>query len=76
MKGAEKKGIEKTTRRIEKDLNEDEYILSKKVLKKSKKNSTIDMEVFVRVYENITKRQALKEMTEEDYKKQEEENKR
>ena len=73
IKSAEEEALNKTSLNIEKDLNEDEYIISKKVLKKIRKNSTIYIEVFVRVYENITKKETLIEMTEEDYKKQEEE---
>ena len=72
-KSALKEAIKKTVQRVENNLEEDEYIISKKVLKKSRKNSTIDIEVFVSVYENITKTEELKEMTEEDYKRQEEE---
>ena len=66
------KEINKASKKLETSLNKDEYIIGKKVLKKYQKNSTIEMEVFFKVYENITKTSKLKEMTEEDYKKQEE----
>ncbi len=58
--------------KMEKRLKMDEYIISKKVLKKKRKGSKIEVEVFFRVYENITGTSKLKEMTAEDYKKQEE----
>ena len=58
--------------KLEDKLDMDEYIISKKVLKKTRKNSTIDVEVFFRIYENITRASDLIEMTEEDYKKQDE----
>lgn len=58
--------------KIEEKLDMDEYIISKKVLKKRRKNSTIEVEVFFRVYENITKASNLAKMTEEDYKRQDE----
>ena len=69
---AEEKAIIEASNKIEDRLDLDEYIISKKVLKKTRKDSTIDIEVFFRVYENITKAGNLVEMTEEDYKKQEE----
>jgi len=41
-------------KKIEANLGEKEYIISEKVLKKNEKNSTIEVEVFYKVYENIT----------------------
>lgn len=61
-----------SSNKIEDKLDLDEYIISKKVLKKTRKDSKIEVEVFFRVYENITSASKLKEMTAEDYKKQEE----
>lgn len=48
------KGIEYATKKIEETLSSDEYIISKKVLKNVEKNSTIYMEIFFKIYEDIT----------------------
>ena len=42
------------SKELKKKLSKDEEILSKKVLKKSEKNSKIEVEVFFKVKENIT----------------------
>ena len=41
-------------KKIQDTLNEEEYIISKKVLKNVEKHSTIYMEIFFKVYEDIT----------------------
>jgi len=45
--------IEKGKKKIEATLEEKEYIISEKVLKKVQKDSTIELEIFYKVYENI-----------------------
>jgi similar to stage IV sporulation protein len=46
--------INKAVNKIKKNLNEDDVVLSKKVLKKRVNNSKIEVEVFIKVNENIT----------------------
>lgn len=48
------KGIEYATSKIASTLSEDEHIISKKVLKNVEKDSTIYMEIFFKIYEDIT----------------------
>ncbi len=50
---AYKKAIESSEKQILKRLDKDEYIISKKVLKKEVNSSKIYLEVFFKVYENI-----------------------
>lgn len=52
-------GILYATSKIESTLDENEYIISKKVLKNVEKNSTIYMEIFFKVYEDITSTQNI-----------------
>lgn len=52
-------GILYATSKIEDTLDENEYIISKKVLKNVEKNSTIYMEIFFKVYEDITSTQNI-----------------
>ncbi len=47
-------GIIYATKKVQDTLNEEEYIISKKVLKNVEKHSTIYMEIFFKVYEDIT----------------------
>ena len=70
---ATKIAIKKADNKINKKLKEEEYIISKKVLKNTINNSTIDIEVFYKVYENITGYQEIKETKDEINKKLEEE---
>jgi len=53
-KEAIKKAILKATSKMESALDKDEYIIDKKTLYFDKENSKIIVEVFFRVYENIT----------------------
>lgn len=46
--------IKRADKKIKKDFKDNEYIISKKVLKKEENNSTIDIEVFYKVCEDIT----------------------
>ena len=57
---------------INKKIRKDESILSKKVLKKNIKNSKIEIEVFLKVKENITKYQDISNINIEDLNKKEE----
>ncbi len=50
---AYKKALETSEKQILKRLNDDEYIISKKVLKKEVNSSKMYVEVFFKVYENI-----------------------
>lgn len=69
---AEREALLVAENRLKKELDMDEDIISKKVLKKKRKESKIEVEVFFRVYENITGTSKLKQMTAEDFIKQEE----
>lgn len=51
---AYKKGIKKSEEKIKEKLSKDEYIISKKVLKKENFSSKIVLEIFFKVYEDIT----------------------
>ena len=51
----DKKAISITTKNMKSKLDKEEKVLSKKVLKKQRKNSKIEVEVFLKVKENITK---------------------
>ena len=57
---------------ILKKLKKEEKILGKKVLKKRIKNSKIDIEVFIRVYENINSYQDISNIKLDDLNKKEE----
>ena len=52
-KEAYEKALKESEKQILKRLNKDEYIISKKVLKKEVNSSKIYLEVFFKVYENI-----------------------
>lgn len=56
-----KEALKHADEKIKKNLKDGEYIISKKVLKNSEKNSTIDVEVFYKVCENITEYKIIKE---------------
>lgn len=62
----------KTDEKIEKKLREGEYIISKKVLKKIRNNSTIDVEVFYKVCEDITDYKIIEEDIDKINEKEEE----
>ena len=51
---ARKKAIELTTSKIKARLKSDEYIISKNTLNFYEKDSKIVMDIFYKVYENIT----------------------
>ena len=46
--------LKSATKEIKKKLNKDENIITKKILKKQEKNSTIVVEIFFKIKENIT----------------------
>ncbi len=48
------KAKELSIKKVKKNLNEKEYIIKKKYLKSSVNNSTIDIEMFFSIYEDIT----------------------
>lgn len=56
---AEEKAIETSKKKIEAKLKADEYIIESKQLKKSLKNSKIEVVMFYTVYENITAYQTI-----------------
>ena len=51
---AKEKAIILATKKIKKQLTNDEYIISKKTLKFYDKGSKIDVDIFFKVYEDIT----------------------
>lgn len=57
--------IKLATSKIEERLNEGEYIINKKVLKKRQNNSIIDIEIFFKVCENITDYKKIEKIDEE-----------
>ena len=57
---------------IKKKLNKEEKILSKKVLKKTIKNSKIEVEVFLKVKEDITFYEDISNLNIEELNKKEE----
>ena len=52
---AYEEALKRSDKSINAKLNDDEYIIDKKVLKKNEFSSKIEIEVFYRVYENIGK---------------------
>ena len=66
---AETKGIEYATDKIKSKLKEGEYIIDKKVLKNEQKNSTIYMEIFFKICEDITSVKEINPPEEEIYDK-------
>lgn len=63
-KGVEK-ALELADKKMKVKLNDNEYIKSRKVLKKSINNSTIDIEIFYIVIEDITKKEEYSIILEE-----------
>ncbi len=59
--------IEKATNKLSNKLGKDDKILSKKILKKEKKDSRIIVGVFFKVYEDITKVEEIKDTDIEKY---------
>ena len=59
------KAINLATKKIEKQLYSDEYIINKKILSFDINNSKIGVDVFVSVYENITGYQNIEEIKKE-----------
>ena len=60
-KDAYDEAIRRTKKTIERKLNDDEYIISKNVLKKEMFRSKINLEVFYKVYENIADTSIIEE---------------
>lgn len=60
-----KEAINRSIKSIEVKLNSEEYIIDKKVLKIDEYSSKINIEVFFKVYENITDTSVLEEIKEE-----------
>lgn len=58
------KAMDKTREKIESQLNENEYIIGVKQLKVEENNSTIILDTFVTVYENITATKQIEEYVE------------
>ena len=59
------RALEKARMQIESKLKEDEYIIEEKQLKVNIKESTIVLDIFYSVYENITDYAEIVEQTEE-----------
>jgi len=64
--------IKLSSKKIDKNLTDEECILSKKVLKKTINNSKIEVEVFFKVKENITDYQDISNIDIEELNKKEE----
>lgn len=62
------KALEEASCKMKKRLASDEYIIDKKVLNFTMNDSTIEVEVFFRVYSNITAYESTKEITNEENK--------
>lgn len=58
--------INRSVKEISKNLSSDEYIISKKVLKKEVNSSKIDLEVFFKVYEKIGVASEIRDIGEEN----------
>lgn len=56
---------------IEKELNNEEYIIQQKTLKKNKKNDKMYIEVFFKVYKNIAQEKTIQEIEELELNKEE-----
>ncbi len=61
-----KEAINRSVKSVEVKLNNNEYILDKKVLKIEEYSSKINIEVFFKVYENITDTSLLEEIKKEN----------
>ncbi len=72
INNVDNKAISISTSKIKNKLKENEMILSKKVLKKTIKNSKIDVEVFIKVKENITDYQDISNINIDELNKKEE----
>lgn len=68
----DEEALKLSEKEINKKLRKDEEILSKKVLKKNIKNSKIEIEVFLKVKEDITSYQDISNINIEDLNKKEE----
>lgn len=66
QKMLEKEALEETTKQFKKKLKKQELILGKKVLKIEQNNSKINMEVFVKVKEDITNYQDISNLNIEE----------
>ena len=67
----DKRAITTAEKKILKRLKDDESVIGKKVLKKTEKNSKIEVEVFFKVEENITAFQDIEELNIEEMNKKE-----
>lgn len=56
---------------IEKDLSKDEYIINQKTLKKTEENGKLYIEVFSKVYENISKEKKISNKLKKEVEKKE-----
>ena len=65
VKEALKESIRLADEKMQMRLQDGEQILDKKVLKKNVNNSTMDIEVFVSVLENISRQEEFQEQKEE-----------
>lgn len=62
---AKEKALEEAVKKMKSKLNDKEYIISQKTLKVNPKKSTMNIEVFFSVYENITDYQTIEEIKKE-----------
>ena len=72
LDNVDNKALSVVDKKINKRLKEEECILSKKVLKKTIKNSKIEVEVFIKVKEDITMYQDISKIDIEEMNKTEE----
>lgn len=73
LEEVDKKALSEASKKIECKLKNKEKILAKKVLKKRRKDSKIEVDVFIRVKENITAYQDISKINLEDLNKKKEE---
>ncbi len=69
-KQAYQKAIKLATQKLKNNLGKEDKIISQKTLKKSHKNSKIEVEIFFKVKENITDTVSLKDIKLEDLQKE------
>ena len=62
----EKEGMEMAEEKLKRKLSSKDSILSKKVLKKREKNSTIEMDIFFKVKEDITDYESIEDINIEE----------
>lgn len=72
LESIDKEAIKKASKALEDKLPDNAVVISKKVLKKAKNNSRIEVEVFIKVKEDITKYQDISNINIEELQQKEE----